>query len=207
MSQHRIGVGVTELMPANESLSARSTRKYIPDMFARTRRRGNFRDLPASRPDVAAPFLTFAKRMGKIAPRTRANDREKQYAPYPDGCSDYNNCMAPNGRKGDSINIQDGDNRYRRLGFLIAEGSESYIEDYRLRYVAEQDYGDGGSVERGSGVSRVTAGDVQVVAFPQTLPKPESRRRVGINCINPAIEAGCAGGRIRIFAPCTDSVR
>ena len=138
MSQQCIGVSVTGLMPANESLSTRSTRKYIPNMFARTRRRGDFRDLPASRtrgrgepdvaanqtsrrtrrrrPDVAALFLTSATRLRKITPRTRANSREKQYASYPDGGSDYTNSMASNGRKEDSRSSQEVDNQVCQRG-------------------------------------------------------------------------------------------
>ena len=41
--------------------------------------------------DVAALFLTFDTRLRKTTPRTRANIRENQYTPYPDGCSDYAN--------------------------------------------------------------------------------------------------------------------
>ena len=68
-------------------------------------------------PDVAALFLTFAKRMGKITPRTRANIREKKkYASYPDGGSDYTNCMAPSGRKEDSRNSQEVDNQVYQRG-------------------------------------------------------------------------------------------
>ena len=48
MSQRRIGLGVTGLMSANESVGARSTRKYPPGAFARSRRRVDFRSLPAS---------------------------------------------------------------------------------------------------------------------------------------------------------------